>query len=324
MVIHAPRHLGRMFVERFVGRFVRLFVAMRAAVLALVFMLAGAAGVVVAAEVAVPPLKSAVTDLTGTLSAPQLAALDGTLRAFAQKRGSQVAVLLVPTTEPETIEQYAIRVAEAWKIGRKGTDDGVIVLVAKNDRTLRIEVGYGLEGAIPDAVAKRVVAEIITPKFKAGDFNGGLVEGTTALMKLIEGEKLPAPQSGPALPGGLNLSIEMLFWLFAGMAAANGVIKALFGRTIGALTGGGVLGLIAWVVFGSIVAGVLAGMAGFLLSLFMGGGPSGGRGGGRGGWGTGGGWGAGSGGGWSSGGSSGGGFGGGGGGFGGGGASGRW
>ena len=271
--------------------------------------------VVARADVPVPPLKAAVTDLTGTLDARQVAALDGTLKSFAQKRGSQLAVLLVPTTQPETIEQYSIRVAEAWKIGRGGKDDGVIVVVAKNDRTLRIEVGYGLEGAIPDAMAKRIIAEIITPKFRSGDFNAGLVDGTAALMKLIEGEKLPPPQAAPAAGGGFNLSLDLLFWLFAGLAIADGIVKALFGRTIGALAGGGIVGFIVWMVFGSLVASVLAGLVGFLFSLFagMGGGH------GRGGWSSGG-WGGGFGGG----GSGGGGFSGGGGGFGGGGASGRW
>src|SRR5574340_907947 len=126
------------------------------------------------ADVAVPPLKSRVTDLTGTLSANEAVQLEQKLAAFEEKKGSQIAVLIVPTTQPETIEQYAIRVAEAWKLGRKGVDDGVLLLIAKNDRTLRIEVGYGLEGVLPDAIAKRIIDELIVPAFRQGDFAAGL------------------------------------------------------------------------------------------------------------------------------------------------------
>jgi uncharacterized protein len=148
-------------------------------------------------QVAVPALKARVTDRTGTLTASQVQALEGSLREFEQRKGSQIAVLIVPTTQPEAIEQYSIRVAEAWKIGRGRVDDGVIVVVAKNDRKVRIEVGRGLEGAIPDIIASRVIREIITPHFQAGDFYGGLTEATRALMKRIEGEPLPAPRSVP-------------------------------------------------------------------------------------------------------------------------------
>src|SRR5437899_164969 len=154
-----------------------------------------AAGVLLAgfasarAEVAVPPLKGHVTDLTGTLTAPQIQTLEARLRDFERSKGSQVAVLMLPTTEPETIEEYSIRVADAWKIGRARVDDGAILVVAKNDRKLRVEVGRGLEGAIPDAVAKRVVSDVIAPHFRSGDFYG-------AITKLVEGEGLPAPKSG--------------------------------------------------------------------------------------------------------------------------------
>src|SRR5213083_3604251 len=159
-----------------------------------------AAGVLLAglasarAEVAVPPLKAHVTDLTGTLSASQLRDLDSRLSDFERGKGSQVAVLMLPSTQPETIEQYSIRVAEAWKIGRARVDDGVILVVAKNDRKLRIEVGRGLEGAIPDAIAKRVVSDVIAPHFRADDFYGGIAAGADALAKLIEGETLPPPE----------------------------------------------------------------------------------------------------------------------------------
>jgi len=171
-----------------------------------------AAGVLLAgfatarAEVAVPPLKAHVTDLTATLSGPQIQELESRLAGFERGKGSQIAVLMLPSTQPETIEEYSIRVADAWKIGRARVDDGVILIVAKNDRKLRIEVGRGLEGAIPDAVAKRVVSDVIAPHFRSGDFYGGIAAGTGALMKLIEGEPLPAPPSASGtFDGGFDL-----------------------------------------------------------------------------------------------------------------------
>ena len=145
------------------------------------------------AEVAIPPLKQRVTDLTSTLDASQLQTLETKLAAFEKAKGSQIAVLVLPTTQPEVIEQFAIRVVEVWKLGRKGVDDGVLLLVAKDDRKLRIEVGYGLEGALNDATAKRIVAEVISPAFKQGDFYGGIDAGVTSIIKVIEGEPLPPP-----------------------------------------------------------------------------------------------------------------------------------
>src|SRR5258708_4957862 len=150
-------------------------------------------------EVAVPPLSAHVTDLTGTLAAQQIRDLESRLAAFERDKGSQIAVLMLPSTQPETIEEYSIRLADAWKIGRARVDDGVILVVAKNDRKLRVEVGRGLEGAIPDAIAKRVIAEVIAPHFKANDFYGGIVAGTGALMKLIDAEDLPPPPSAPLI-----------------------------------------------------------------------------------------------------------------------------
>src|SRR4051795_12334757 len=146
------------------------------------------------ADVAIPQLTGRVVDQTGTLSSGDIAALSQKLQDFETRKGSQVAVLIVPTTDPETIEQFAIRVAEAWKIGRKKIDDGAILVVAKNDRHLRIEVGYGLEGALTDATTKRIIDEDITPKFKSGDFAGGISAGVNRMIKVIDGEKLPAPE----------------------------------------------------------------------------------------------------------------------------------
>jgi uncharacterized protein len=262
------------------------------------------------AEVAVPPLRARVTDLTGTLSVDQIQTLDSRLRDFERAKGSQIAVLLLPTTEPETIEQYSIRVAEAWKIGRAKVDDGVILVVAKDDRALRIEVGRGLEGAIPDAIAKRIVSEVIAPRFRSGDFYGGIAAGADALMKLIEGEGLPAPRPRPA--DLRTIDFQTIFWLFVALVFGDAVFKRVFGRVAGAAVSGAVVGAIVWFAAGVLVFAVLGGLIGFFITLVAG------FGGGRGGWTSGGGWGGG--GGWSGGG----GFSGGGGDFGGGGASGRW
>ena len=272
--------------------------------------------------VPVPPLKAHVTDLTRTLSGQQVASLDESLTAFEHRKGSQIAVLLVPTTQPEAIEQYSIRVAEAWKVGRKNADDGAIIIVAKNDHKVRIEVGYGLEGAIPDVVASRVIREVMAPHFVEADFYGGLRDGAAQLMKLIEGEQLPPPRH--SAPQNQYSGLAPLFVVLLVVIVTLGAfLKAVLGRVVGSVATGGIAGLLAMLIAGSIVAAVFAGIVAFFLSLLFGafgrgfgGGLPGGWGGGPwtgGGWGGGGGWSSGSGG-WS----------GGGGGFGGGGASGNW
>src|SRR6187399_2973573 len=144
-----------------------------------------------AADVAVPPLSGRVVDQTGTLSSGDIATLNQTLTDLEKRKGSQIAVLIVPTTDQESIEQFSIRVAEAWKIGRKKIDDGALLVVAKNDRRLRIEVGYGIEGALTDVTTKRIIDEEITPKFKAGDFGGGVAAGVDKMVRIADGEKLP-------------------------------------------------------------------------------------------------------------------------------------
>ncbi len=278
----------------------------------LAVLLALAAGLPAAsAEVPVPPLAARVTDLTGTLSAQQKSALESRLAAFEAKKGSQVAVLIVPSTKPESIEQYSIRVAQRWKLGRKGVDDGVLLLVAKDDHALRIEVGYGLEGVIPDATAWRVINEIILPRFRAGDYAGGVEAGTAALMGLIEGEPLPAPKAAARDQSGLSLG-TVLFAVVAAMMF-GGMLTAMLGRVLGAGLGGVAAGGIAFVLFG-LLGGMLIGAIVFIVLLTVG--ARAGYGIGRGGFGGfGGGFGAGGGSsGWSGGGGS----------FGGGGASGSW
>jgi len=169
--------------------------AARASLLALMLCWAFAA----VADVAVPPLTGRVVDKTATLSSSDVASLDQTLKDFEARKGSQLAVLIVPTTQPETIEQYSLRVAEAWKIGRRKIDDGAILVVAKDDRKLRIEVGYGLEGALTDVTSKRIIDEIITPSFRSGNFAAGISAGVDRIIRVVDGEKLPAPEP-PTMP----------------------------------------------------------------------------------------------------------------------------
>lgn len=251
----------------------------------------------------IPPLTGRVVDLTGTLDAPQQAALAARLAALEQAKGAQVAVLLAPTFRPESIEQFGIRLADAWKLGRKGVDDGAILLIAKDDRELRIEVGYGLEGALNDATAKRIVSEIIVPHFRQGDYYAGIDAGLAAIQRVIEGEPLPPPTMprGGGVSGNLD---SYLPWLMGGAIAAR-VLHGLLGLT-GALLVAGLGGLLAFWLLGSWLAALVVGMLLLVAALSHGGGIGGGFGGMRGG------------------GFGGGGFSGGGGGFGGGGASGRW
>jgi uncharacterized protein len=162
----------------------------------------------------VPALHERVTDLTATLDAAHKAAIETELAALEQRKGAQVAVLLLATTAPETIEQYATRVFDAWKLGRKNVDDGVLVIVAKDDRRVRIEVAYGLEGAIPDAAAKRVAHDYMSPKFRSGDFAGGIGAGIEMLTRLIDDEPLPSPpaQARPSRPGVVVVPRDEPWW----------------------------------------------------------------------------------------------------------------
>jgi uncharacterized protein len=293
----------------------RIDLKIRAALFAWLLMLWPLLGLG-ADPIAVPPLQARVTDLTGTLSAEQQASLSASLAAFEQRKGSQIALLLVPTTQPETIEQYSIRVVDAWKLGRKGVDDGVLLLVAKNDRTVRIEVGRGLEGALPDAIANRIVQQVIVPRFRNGDFYLGLVDGVDRIIKTVDGEPLPEPTR--TRDAGNTRGIGgLLPLLFVVVVIGGGVLRALLGRFGGAAVTAAGVGMVIWFVANALVTALIAALFSFIFVL------AGGFGAGRGGWtsGTRGGWGGGFGG-WGGGG--GGGFGGGGGGFSGGGASGRW
>lgn len=260
----------------------------------------------VRAEVPVPPLKSPVTDLTGTLSAVEVGALEQKLLAFEKRKGSQIFVLIVPTTQPEAIEQYAIRVADAWKPGRKGIDDGALLLVAKDDRALRIDTRYGLEGVLNDAISKRIVDDVIVPRFKAGDFAGGIDAGVDWMIRLIDGESLPAPVAKQPVPGDMG-KLESLFVIgFILVVVVGGILRRIIGRVPAATLVGGAAGVIAWFIVGALTVGVIAAVIAFVFSLVAGtsglpmrggrGGWGGGFPGGGGGWSSGGGWGGGGGG----------------------------
>ncbi|MBI5437040.1 MAG: YgcG family protein, partial [Nitrosomonadales bacterium] len=245
-----------------------------AQVFLLALLLSGAAH----AEVAVPPLTKRVTDLTATLDAQQTQTLESRFAEFEAKKGAQIAVLIVPTTEPETIEQFGIRVVEAWKLGRKGVDDGALLLVAKDDRTLRIEVGYGLEGVLNDATAHRIVDEIIVPRFKRGEFYAGIESGTAAMMQVIDGEPLPPP--GRTAASGKYDIESLLFICFVLVVVVGGMLRALLGRFPAAVLMGGGLGLLAWLMVAPLMIALLVGLMAFVFVLLGGGRGFGGYGGG--------------------------------------------
>ncbi|WP_051107569.1 TPM domain-containing protein [Curvibacter lanceolatus] len=253
----------------------------------------------------VPPLKGRVTDLTGTLTADQVSSLNKSLSSYEERKGIQLAILMVQTTRPEAIEQYAMRVVEQWKLGRRKIDDGALLLVAKNDREVRLEVGYGLEGALDDVKARRVIAEIITPYFRQGDFYGGVTAGMEQIQRILDGEALPTPSRSADREGDIRQAWPAVLVV---TLVLGGILRRVLGRLPGALVAGGVLSALAWLAVGTLTAVLVAGLAGFFVTL-LGIGLGGHH--GRGGWPGGGGIG-------------GGGFRGGGGGFGGGGASGRW
>jgi len=241
--------------------------AARASILALLVCWAFAA----LADVAVPPLTGRVVDQTGTLSSGDVATLTQTLKDFQARKGSQIAVLIVPTTEPETIEQYSIRVAEAWKIGRKKIDDGALLVIAKNDRKLRIEVGYGLEGALTDVTSRRIIDEQIAPKFKAGDFAGGVTAGIDRMIRVVDGEPLPA--SAPEASHGQDFDWMSFFnpfnpFTIFGVFAVGAILRHTLGRLVGSVATGGVVAALVWYLVGSIAVSAILGVIVSAFTLF--------------------------------------------------------
>ena len=303
----------------------RLGAAMLAALLAILLGMLMPAGA--RAQEAVPALSGRVIDQTGTLTPEQREALDARLAALESERGAQVVILMVASTQPEDIAAYAQRVADSWKIGRKDIGDGVLIVVAKNDRRVRIEVAKALEGAIPDVMASRIIRDAVTPAFKAGDFGGGLSAAVDRIAARIAGEGLPAPDAKHTpqrSSAGFDLQ-DLAIFLFVGAPILGALLTGLFGRKLGALATGGAIGGIGWWLTASLLMAGAAGLIALVLVGVLGIGSRSGAGSGMGGsrgpviWGggMGGGWGGGRGGG--------GGFGSGGGGdFGGGGASGSW
>lgn len=269
------------------------------------------------AEVAIPPV-ARVTDLTGTLTPDQQAALSAKLAALEASKGSQIAVLVIPTTDPEDIAQFGIRLADAWKLGRKGVDDGALLVVAKTDRTVRIEVGRGLEGSITDLAANRIIDEFLRPKFRAGDFYGGIDSALDRMIGLVNGEDLPPPTRRAARQGGGDGQGFWFLALFFGLFIGP-LIRGILGRPLGTVAVGGAAGAIAFVLLHSIGFAIAAFFIAAVVTALGGTGAGtvgrGGFGGGFGGGGFGGG---------GFGGGGGGGFSGGGGGFSGGGSSGSW
>ncbi len=246
------------------------------------------------AEVPIPTLTGWVIDQTATLTAEQKNSLERSLQAFVTRKGSQLSVVIVASTQPETIEQYSLRLVERWKLGRKNIDDGVLLIIAKNDRSLRIEVGYGLEGALNDAICKRIISETITPYFKQGDFYGGIAAGVLQILRVIDGENLP-----PTAANGVQTSVNMheyIFGLFMLALVMGAILRRFLGGLIGAMVTGGIIALLAWLLIGVLTIAVFAGFfailltwfggtawGALLLSRFGGGGRGGGFGGGRGG-----------------------------------------
>ncbi|MCQ8182396.1 YgcG family protein [Methylomonas sp. SURF-1] len=272
--------------------------------LALISVCFALIGQAAAQQTPIPELSRRVTDTVAALTPAQQAALEQKLAEFEAQKGSQIAVLIVASTRPEDIAQYSIRVVEQWRLGRKGVDDGILLLLAKDDRTTRIEVGYGLEGVVPDALAKRIIEDIMIPKFRQGDFAGGINAGVDSLIGLIRGEPLPPVQSGPA---GERFS-QYLPHLFIAAIFIGGLLRAIFGKFLGGLLTGGAVGAAVWLLGGGLLLAFILAFMAFAISLSDNRGRRGGYyGGGFDGFGGGGG-----------------GFSGGGGGFGGGGASGRW
>lgn len=259
-----------------------------------------------ASAVPVPALTARVTDTTGTLDPAQVQLLESRLAELEARKGAQLAVLIVASTKPEPIEQYALRAVEQWKLGRKKVDDGALLIVAKADRTLRIEVGYGLEGALNDAVSKRIVSDVIAPRFAQGDFAGGIEAGVDSMIRVVDGEPLPKPtdarEASEELPPYLPTLVVMTL-------AAGVILRIFMGRLPASLTTGAIVGGAAWYFAGAVSTALLAGAIAVLSTLAGGLGLlARAAGHGRGGWGGG----------------RGGGFRGGGGGFGGGGSTGRW
>ena len=221
----------------------------------------------------VPKLTGHVVDLTGTLTVKERDAIEAKLRAFEQARGSQIAVLLVPSIGPEVVEEFAGRVTDEWKLGRKGVDDGVLFVVAKQERKMRIHTGRGVQGTLTDALSRRIIADVVAPRFRSGDFAGGIEAGVEAIMKAVEGEALALPTQ--KAQGKVDTVSSYSNFLFLGLflvPIVAMVLRSLVGRFFGAGLTSGITGLAAWLIFGSLAVGLVAAILAFLFTLFTAGG----------------------------------------------------
>ncbi len=230
----------------------------------------------IAAEVDIPRLESHVMDLTATLSTDEKQQLEAMLSDYEKKKGSQIAVLIVPSTKPEEIEQFSIRVVEKWKLGRKGVDDGILILVAKEDRRVRIEVGYGLEGILPDAKAMRIIDEQIVPNFKNGDFYGGIHSGVEAVIGVISGETLPEPVTVKNTSSKIGGRGTLL--VVAGIVLGF-ILSVFMNRFVAASVSGFLIFVVGWILFSAVITAAAYGFGVFLflvIHAIRGGGSRGG------------------------------------------------
>ena len=244
-----------------------------ALMLASICMWASAPGAIAAEGdiAAIPKLVKRVTDLTATLSAADEARIEARLKTFEEKKGAQIAVLIVATTQPETIFDYSIRVAEAWKLGRKDIDDGVLFVIAKGDRKLQILTGRGTQGVLTDAMSKRIISEIVAPKFRSSDFAGGIDDGVAKIIDVLQGEALPPPPEKKRTSAKQGSSVET--FLILGVVAAlfvGPLLRSLLGRFMGATATAGVTGAAAWFLAGGLLFPIVAGVILFFIVMLMG------------------------------------------------------
>ncbi len=245
------------------------WICTRAAIILIAFVSILGTGVQAQDLRAIPPLTARVIDITGTLDAGQTQALEARLAAFEKARGAQIVILMLPSTLPEDITDYTQRVGDAWKIGRKDIGDGLLLVVAKDDRKVRIATSKALEGAVPDLAARQIIANAITPRFKQGDFAGGLNEAADQLMARITGENLAAPEADKAARGEAGFQwVDMAVFLFFAVPIGARLLSGVLGRKLGALATGGGAGVLAWIFTSSLLLAGAAGVIGLVLALF--------------------------------------------------------
>jgi uncharacterized protein len=235
----------------------------------------------------IPKLEKRVTDLAAALSESDEARISERIRAFEQKKGGQIAVLIVDTTSPEAIFDYTLRVAESWKLGRKGVDDGVLFVVAKTDRKIQILTGPGVQGVLTDAATKRIISEVVAPRFREGKYAEGIFNGVDKIAAVIDGEALPPPPKKKQASQSIDSGGFVVLGIFAAIFVAP-VLRSLLGRFLGATATGGVTGAAAWFLLGGMAFPIFIGVIVFVIALFAGllnfsGGRGGGWGGGMGG-----------------------------------------